>query len=65
MVAWISALLIGVAAFLTPLQSTADERRPRSMLVLDQSDVRLKICDRSTIHRALHRAHLVSAVGLT
>ncbi|MET0720247.1 MAG: ABC transporter substrate binding protein, partial [Tardiphaga sp.] len=40
MVAWISALLIGVAAFLTPLQVTAEERRSRSILVLDQSDLR-------------------------
>ena len=40
MVAWISALLVGVAAFLTPLQVTAEERRSRSILVLDQSDLR-------------------------
>ena len=40
MVAWISALLIGVAAFLTPLQVAAEERRSRSILVLDQSDLR-------------------------
>ena len=40
MVAWISALLVGVAAFLTPLQVMAEERRSRSILVLDQSDLR-------------------------
>src|SRR6476620_4491603 len=40
MVAWISALLVGVAAFLTPLQVMAEERRSRSILVLDQSDMR-------------------------
>ena len=40
MVAWISALLIGVAAFLTPLPVTAQEGRSRSILVLDQSDLR-------------------------
>ena len=33
-------MLIGVAAFLTPLQVTAEERRSRSILVLDQSDLR-------------------------
>jgi signal transduction histidine kinase len=40
MVAWISALLIGVAAFLTPIPVTAQEGRSRSILVLDQSDLR-------------------------
>ena len=40
MVAWISALLIGVAAFLTPLPVKAQEGRSRSILVLDQSDLR-------------------------
>lgn len=39
MVAWISALLIGVAAFLSPLAATAEEVRPRSILVLDQFDL--------------------------
>lgn len=49
MVAWINASLIGVAAFLTPLQMTAEERRSRSMLVYDQSDLRLNARDPSTI----------------
>jgi signal transduction histidine kinase len=40
MVAWISALLIGVAAFLTPLRVTAEERHSRSIFVVDQSDLR-------------------------
>ena len=40
MVAWISALLIGVAAFLTSLPVTAEEGRSRSILALDQSDLR-------------------------
>ena len=40
MVAWISALLIGVAAIPTLLQVMAEERRSRSILVLDQSDLR-------------------------
>jgi len=40
MVAWIGALLIGVAVFLTSLPVTAQEGRSRSILVLDQSDLR-------------------------
>jgi signal transduction histidine kinase len=40
MIAWVSALLIGVSVFLTPLQVTAQEGRSRSILVLDQSDLR-------------------------
>jgi hypothetical protein len=40
MVGWISALLIGVASLLAPLQAAAEERRWRSILVLDQSDLR-------------------------
>ena len=40
MIAWVSALLIGVTVFLTPLQVTAQEGRPRSILVLHQSDLR-------------------------
>ena len=40
MVAWISALLIGVSAFLAPFEVTEEEQRSRSMLVLDQSDLR-------------------------
>ena len=38
MVAWIGALLIGVAVFLTSLPVTAQEGRSRSILVLDQSE---------------------------
>jgi signal transduction histidine kinase len=38
--AWISALLIAATVFLTPLEVTAQEGRPRSILVLDQSDLR-------------------------
>ena len=38
--AWISALLIAATVFLTPLQVTAQEGRSRSILVLDQSDLR-------------------------
>ena len=37
---WISALLIAATVFLTPLEVTAQEGRPRSILVLDQSDLR-------------------------
>ena len=40
MITWVSALLIGVTVFLTPLQVTAQEGRSRSVLVLDQSDLR-------------------------
>jgi hypothetical protein len=44
MVAWISALLIGVAAFLTPFQVTAEEQRSQSMRVLEQFDLRGLSC---------------------
>lgn len=44
MVAWISALLIGVAAFLAPFEVTAEEQRSRSMRVLEQSDLRGSFC---------------------
>lgn len=37
MIARISALLIGVAVFLTPLEVMAQEKRSRSILLLDQS----------------------------
>ena len=40
MIAWISALLIAVGLTLTPLQVAAQEARPRSILVLHQSDLR-------------------------
>jgi hypothetical protein len=40
MVAWISALLIGVAALLAPFEVTAEEQRSQSMRVLEQFDLR-------------------------
>src|ERR1700688_5001613 len=40
MVIRISALLVSVVALLTPIQATAQETRPRSVLVLDQADMR-------------------------
>jgi len=49
MVSWINALLIGVAAFLAPLQVTAEELRSRSTQAPDQSDWRRNACDRSAV----------------
>jgi signal transduction histidine kinase len=40
MVIRISALLVSVVALLMPIQATAQETRPRSVLVLDQADMR-------------------------
>jgi signal transduction histidine kinase len=40
MVIRISALLVSVVALLMPIQTTAQETRPRSVLVLDQADMR-------------------------
>jgi hypothetical protein len=40
MVIRISALLVSVVALLTPIRATAQEARPRSILVLDQADMR-------------------------
>jgi signal transduction histidine kinase len=40
MIMHLSALFFSVAALLTPIQVTAQEARPRSILVLDQSDMR-------------------------
>ena len=40
MITAISALLVCVVALLTPVQVAAQEARPRSILVLDQSDLR-------------------------
>jgi signal transduction histidine kinase len=40
MIAWVSALLIAATVFLTSLLVMAQERRSRSILVLDQSDLR-------------------------
>ena len=40
MITRICALLMSVAVLLTPLQVTAEEGRSRSILVLDQSDLR-------------------------
>jgi hypothetical protein len=40
MITAISALLVCVVSLLTPVQVAAQEARPRSILVLDQSDVR-------------------------
>ena len=40
MVIRISALLVSVVALLTPIRATAQEARPRSVLVLDQADMR-------------------------
>src|SRR3984893_2132838 len=40
MVIRIIALLVSVVALLTPIQATAQETRPRSVLVLDQADMR-------------------------
>jgi hypothetical protein len=47
MAAWISALLIGVAALLAPFDVAAEEPRLRSMLARDQSD------SRSPFHNAV------------
>ena len=74
MVAWISASLIGVSAFLAPFEVTAEEQRSRSTLVLDQSDLRgpfyhvvvsgwLSVPNVDDPSRITHREPPVSAIG--
>src|ERR1700752_2941369 len=36
----LKGLIVGLAALLAPISSSAQERRPQSVLVLDQSDLR-------------------------